>query len=274
MSRSIEQRLFDVGIVLFILFILIYSGIRFLFFLKQSGASIHIGKNLGIDFKREEVLKTWINQRIDELEEKIHSKQDEKIPIYQHNIFLFLKHLEERGIDFDKFHVDVEEDKYIINIKLYLTKIFFQDIYAPVFHEHLKTFVFDFLKINDPCQKMDFLYTIPNTIYIIISTIYEKARGTKIYLPNDIVLSSFPAIYLTKFNYWNSPHLDMIIDKIRDILQSKFYKSPEFKLILILDIIDVVIRLSLEDANKTIAFMNGELNKEIEKILTNPPRNL
>lgn len=267
LSRSIEQRLFDIGILVFILGISIYSIIRFLFFLKQSGVSVKLGRNLGIEFKNESDLKDWIDERFSKLENQITQKEENKIPIYQHNIFLSLKHLEERGIDIEKFRLDSLESKDIIEIKLYLTRIFFQSIYAPIFSENLKIFVYNFLKLEDSSGRMDFIFTIPDAIYTIFSLIYNKARNFKIFLPNDIVLSSFPSIYLEKFNYWNSSHIDMIIGKIQEILQSNFYKTAEFKLILILDIIDVVVRLSLDDAHKTIAFMNGELNKEIEKIL-------
>ena len=267
LSRSIEQRLFDIGILVFILGISIYSIIRFLFFLKQSGVSVKLGRNLGIEFKNESDLKNWINERFSKLENQITQKEENKIPIYQHNIFLSLKHLEERGIDIEKFRLDSSESKDIIEIKLYLTRIFFQSIYAPIFSENLKIFVYNFLKLEDSSGRMDFIFTIPDVIYTIFSLIYDKARNFKIFLPNDIVLPGFPSIYLEKFNYWNSSHIDMIIGKIQEILQSNFYKTVEFKLILILDIIDVVIRLSLDDAHKTIAFMNGELNKEIEKIL-------
>jgi len=97
---------------------------------------------------------------------------------------------------------------------------------------------------------------------------YEKlSQNVKITLPDGGVVYGMPSSYLTKFNRWHSPHIAMCLDSIGDVLSDRLYDDWYSQLRACLDYFHVVFELTIEDAKNTLEELNGELDREIGKML-------
>ena len=90
---------------------------------------------------------------------------------------------------------------------------------------------------------------------------------TPVYLSNGEILKSVPKCFIEKFSSWDNSHTQSFFNKLKDILFSDFYKSWQIKVILLLDVLDVLTSHSSIEAKHTLSMLNGELDKELKKSL-------
>lgn len=286
--KSPLEKILDLGLVLGAFFLLGYSLLRFIYALRKTGANVKIGKGGAVEvdilpseqskFSSSDISQfhAWAENRFDAIEKQLQTaKAPEKKFIYlnQHELFLALKKAIEHGIDLfiDPSIYDSGVAKEVIETKLYITKKFLEECLIPSFFENCKNFIKELQQQDTDEKKLIYLSTITEKIFLWENDYNQKARHLKIHLPIEKILIGIPPIYLKKFNTWHKPHINIILNKIQSILTSNFYETWDLKIISILDSLDMIYRLMLEDARQTILFINGELDRELDRLLKSLP---
>lgn len=205
-----------------------------------------------------------IFDRLDKLEDSISYSALYRIPFTDHPVFHTLKRFMNRGFEFGSAE-DQQE-------KLYITHIFLEECMSVVFYEKLLTWIQSIedaratgkngLEREDHCMRLT--RGITDDIYLWIVEYNEKAKSIKIELPGGQTIYGIPEVFINKFDMWHQVHIETVIEKIRDVVYSDFYKTWQLKLLMILDHLDSVFLMTYQDARRTIAGLNGELEQEIE----------
>lgn len=92
------------------------------------------------------------------------------------------------------------------------------------------------------------------------------ARETEIRIGNRI-MKGVPEIFIRKFDEWHTPHIEIVVESIKNIINNEIYIDEYIKLIAILEVFYIAFRLTILDAMQTLNDINGELDKEIEEKL-------
>lgn len=185
-----------------------------------------------------------------------------KVPFNQHTVFFTLKKFMERGVEFETAGMNPNKAK--------ITAVFLEECMSKTFYERLRDWVCKLEEMGEDDRPsasqycIEEIYTISDKIYQWIDEYNQRARGLRIDLPDGRSISGVPEVFLRKFDSWHEVHVETILYKIRQILYSEFYLTWQLKLILILDHLDTVFMLTEYDARKTIADLNGDLDREIE----------
>jgi hypothetical protein len=291
LSSPLKDRIINAGIIVVLFLIILYALIKFLkpfiqrlFIEKDPSGKIKIKLRNKASAKKEftvqEILK-FQEERIKELETELfqaqkqitdYSFKEEKrkiedevnknqyVPLDQHDIFFNLKRYIETGVD-----LQYEECNFCSEAKRDIGKAFLEQCKIPVFFKGLKEFV---AQIELTCTEEDIstlLYDIPNHVYKWTAEYEAAAKDATITLPEGKILKGIPLAFLKSYEEWNTPHTNTMLTKIHTVLYSNFYKSPYLKLILILDLIDAFFLLTILDAKRTLANLNGDLDEEIKK---------
>ncbi len=66
-------------------------------------------------------------------------------------------------------------------------------------------------------------------------------------------------IVMEKFLLWQSERNDMIVKEITNICNDEGYGTNGFKIILVLQLIQILLASTMLDAAKTIRYLNGKL---------------
>lgn len=88
----------------------------------------------------------------------------------------------------------------------------------------------------------------------------DEARKTQI-VKNNRIMQGIPEMFLTKFDKWHSPHVDMIAESIGKICNNEIYPDDRSKLLSIIEIFYIAFNLTVIDAIGSINELNGELEK-------------
>lgn len=83
-------------------------------------------------------------------------------------------------------------------------------------------------------------------------------------IDNKALGKGVPSIFIEKYRGWNIRRIEMVIDVIRSIAESRFYMTDFDKLNAILDTLVLYVRLTIVDAESTIDELNGELERELK----------
>jgi hypothetical protein len=215
-----------------------------------------------------EELREEIGKLKDELQDMqvqigIKNKTDEDnkknlIPFTQHSVFTNLKTSIERSIDFP--NINNEEYKR----KVYLGKVFIQECRSPILYSTFKSFIDTLEATKNDAEKLNFMFTLPDVLYGAIDA-YSEAAYKKELIFNNICIVGIPICFVDKYKQFTRPHVDMLVNKIKNILYSSFYRTWQLKLIMILDVLDTVFSLVTHELINTINTLNGEVDKEIDR---------
>ena len=143
----------------------------------------------------------------------------------------------------------------------------FLDIKIRVFHDRLKEFVCEFSQEKREEERMNLLTTLNVKLTEWIKEYNDKARNHVFVISDDYMLKSIPEPFIEGFDKWHNFKVQLVGDKIQESITSSFYKSPEMKLILILEYVDFAFDLTLEDARQTVMNINGKLETILEPYL-------
>lgn len=91
------------------------------------------------------------------------------------------------------------------------------------------------------------------------------ARKIEIKYKNRII-NGLPDIFLQKFDDWHNPHIEIINESITQIVNNEIYPDEKMKLLAIVEIFYITFRLTIQDAINTINELNGEIEKELERL--------
>jgi sulfur relay (sulfurtransferase) DsrC/TusE family protein len=92
-----------------------------------------------------------------------------------------------------------------------------------------------------------------------------EAKKIEIKYKNRII-NGIPDIFLQKFDNWHNPHIEIINESIKQIVNNEIYPDEKMKLLAIVEIFYVAFKLTIQDAINTINELNGEIEKEFERL--------
>lgn len=95
---------------------------------------------------------------------------------------------------------------------------------------------------------------ITTTVIDIINDYESKARQGLI-----------PEIVITKFNEWHKDRIEQLRSCIEEICEDPVLRSNAFKVKVFFDFNVWMLFLTMNDAAKTLIYLNGELSKEVYK---------
>jgi len=180
------------------------------------------------------------------------------MPLDQHVIFINLKTVMERGLDFP-----IVSDSTGFSIKAYVTKVFIEKCRTPAFYNSLKSFLDRINAIEGEQNKLAFLFSFPDTIYHTREE-YTKIAKNFEYTIRNVCVSGIPFSLVERYKEWNEKHLDIAIQKMKQAIYSSFYKTWQMKIIMCFEILDTVFLLLGSELENTINSLNGEIDDEIE----------
>lgn len=241
---SNTQKMIDIFLIL-LFFGIILAFIAF--FIKFTKAK-KISKS-GIEFE-EEFKK---NKDVKEIE----NTNSNNILVYNNNINL-LHHR------FFKLMVLTQTKGYLLRgedtDKHRINTAFLQNCFFLAFYEEVKAF-FENVQANNG----ENLYRLTNVIKDIVTKANSKARLLNVELTDGSVINGIPEIYLSKFEKWNSKYILAISDNLCDILSDSFHSSWIAKGIASLDSLYLCCSIIINDAERTLEYLNGNLEREIEQ---------
>lgn len=239
---SNTQKMIDIFLVL-LFFGIVLTFVAF--FIKFTKAK-KISKS-GIEF--EEELKE--NKDVKEIENtNSNNVYNNNIDLLHHRFFKLMiltqtKGYLLRGEDTDKHRINTE---------------FLQNCFFLAFYEEVKTF-FENVQANNG----ENLYRLTNVIKDIVIKANSKARLLNVELTDGSIIRGIPEIYLTKFAKWNNKYILAISDSLCDILSDSFHSNWVSKSIASLDSLYLCCSIIINDAERTLEYLNGNLEKEIEQ---------
>ncbi|MGD9678089.1 MAG: hypothetical protein AB7V16_06965 [Vulcanibacillus sp.] len=188
--------------------------------------------------------------------------KDHKVPLIEHSVFFNLKKNYTGGID-----LDIDNKDPIINTKIQIARIFLEQCKMPIFYERLKEWVKGFDDCTTDAEALQRLYGVLEHLYAWIDEYSIKAESILVELEDGRTFRGIPQSFIDSFNEWHEPHVKIVVYKIKDILYNQFYATWQLKLIVILDHIDTAFYLTIKDAEKTIETINGKVEKQIQEKL-------
>lgn len=299
LTKDWYLKLFDVSIVLFLLLGISFIAIFTINSLKKIGNPVFTkeGKKLTFSLidsdgntkkvstdelikivqeKDEEIRR--LNKKLEDVQNRLsflereiqkskiveEYKEQHRIPLTEHAVFFNLKKNIEAGINFD-----YGIDNPAIRLKQEIASLFLEKCKLPIFYNRLKEYVAQFEKYENEGECLALLYTIITKLYEWIDEYSNKALDYKVELSDGRTFYGIPKVFINKFNEWHEPHIQIVVHKIKDVLYNEFYNSWQLKLIVILDHIDTAFYLTIQDAEKSISTLNGELEKELKQKIEN-----
>lgn len=226
-----------------------------------------VSKKTNIEYNKEKGILKILRNKDKDISPDSKIIEDKKLPpISQHQIFLTLKDAIERNLCIDS---DLESS--CSDEKLMIHEVFIRECKCQVFYDELKKFIDEIQISRDP---NNFLYSITDKIYEWIQEYNDKARGIKIIFNSGKIIYGVPEIYIRKFDQWHDAHIGAVLQKIRGVLHSDFYKSWKLRLFVILEHLDMAFILTFQDAEKTLGELNGELDRAITERINSMNNNL
>lgn len=233
LNLSTSQKIID--IVLLIIFLAFMLGLV-AFFIKFTKAK-KISKS-GIEFSS--------------TEEK-NKNNSNNINFLNHRFFKLMILIQTKGYILENCS-NLNMDKHIINVE-FLQKCYFKTIY-----EEMKNFFIEIKNANG-----EKIYTLPEIIRDIPTKIYDKSSLLRITLNDGSIINGVPEIYTIKFDKWNRKYILSLVENISDIIADSFHKDWQSKCVAFLDSLYLCSIITINDAERTLEYLNGNLDKEIEE---------
>ena len=129
----------------------------------------------------------------------------------------------------------------------------------------------DLLKNNCVILEQILLNNMPNIVQAtngielgdrFLDSFYQSVRAFKRYYTNGTYSENDQrtlGIVMEKFLLWQSERNDMIVKEITNICNDEGYGTNGFKIILVLQLIQILLASTMLDAAKTIRYLNGKL---------------
>lgn len=159
--------------------------------------------------------------------------------------------------DINKIKIDSENKKIIVTN--------FLRIKFNTFQKLLKDYIINaeqILSINND-------YKCDDIIGLFLKGIEDynnEAKVVEIRIGNRI-MKGIPETFIKKFDEWHTPHIEIVTESIKNIINNEIYADEYIKLVAILEVFYIAFRLTILDAMYTLNNLNGELDKEIEERL-------
>ncbi len=159
--------------------------------------------------------------------------------------------------DIKHLHIKSEKKKLVV--------VEFLQIKFRTFREMLKNYVIEaemLLNVGHDFKCDDIL----RLFWEGIDRYNNEARNHEIRL-NGRVMTGIPEMFLERFDKWHTPHIDMINDAIKQIVNNEIYPDEYVKLLAIIEIFYIAFKLTILDAVGSINELNGELERLLEEKL-------
>lgn len=95
----------------------------------------------------------------------------------------------------------------------------------------------------------------------IISTVLEMINNYESKARQELI----PEIVITKFNEWHQDRIEQLCSCVNEICEDPVLRSNAFKVKVFFDFNVWMVFLTMNDAAKTLIYLNGELSKEVYK---------
>jgi hypothetical protein len=149
-------------------------------------------------------------------------------------------------------------DSQVTN-KLIVNNTYLQDC---VFRS-LKDDIYDFVcKVEK--NNGEGLDSLNDVLYNSMERYKSLSSRIIIKLVDGSVIMGIPDIYLFKLNKWMDEHITFCLHEIQHTITDSFYAGWQYKISTCLEYLYVMCTLIIEDANRTMKRLNGDLDKEIE----------
>jgi len=192
--------------------------------------------------------------------EETAKKGASRLSLTTHKFFKLLRNVQTEGfLQLDNHYPPLPKE--IINLT------FLKDCKFKVFQEGMTKFVEEVEGLKSDDEKEERVQHIPSVISDLISKYAEIAESIRIELDEGRVIYGVPSTYIAKFNKWHSDHVTMCLRAINSVLGDKLYEDWFAELRACLDFLYIAFELTLQDANKTLNDLNGDLDEEIAEIL-------
>lgn len=149
-----------------------------------------------------------------------------------------------------------------ITAKEVINLAFLRDCKFKVFREGIFDFVSDLER-----HEGDGIGKLPGVINDLVEKYERMSRTIEIMLPNGRVLCGVPKCYMQKFNSWHHPHTRLCLDGINGVLSDRIYPDWWTRTAAALEYLYMAFEMTREDANRTLAQLNGDLDREIAEML-------
>lgn len=142
----------------------------------------------------------------------------------------------------------------------------FLKIQFQVFHNSLKDYV---LQSEKTLKKGGHIIIedIQRIFFDCITKYNEQSRSAVIKHKGNVI-PGVPECFLESFDRWHTPHVNMICEGMRDIINNELYPNETMKLLAIIELFAIVFKLTIDDALQAKDELNGELEEELNKIIS------
>jgi hypothetical protein len=107
-----------------------------------------------------------------------------------------------------------------------------------------------------------------NLIYECISSYEEKSNSLPIALPGNRFLSGVPVSLRSGFHDFHTPHVELVVEKLKKVANSTWYSNTFDKYVICLEILDLGFKMTEIDLSAVANSMNGSLEAEISNLAT------
>lgn len=176
-------------------------------------------------------------------------KDDPRVSLLHHRFFKLMESAANPAF----FIADSFTDKCAVNAA-------FLSLKFGVFREGMRRF-FSALEQNNG----DGIGHLPEIINEMIKEYEHKAEYVEIKLPGGVKICGVPESYLGKFAVWHAPHTRLVMDGINSVLADRIYPDWWARSAACLEYLYMSFSLTMEDAERTLVALNGDLDLEIAK---------
>ena len=195
-----------------------------------------------------------------------HKKKVERPSLLNHRYFRMMHSTQISGFFQMETNSCTQLAKDVINLT------FLRDCKFKVFEDGMRDFVAEIEALPTLKAREERTLQISDKISELITTYEEMSKSVRIALPGGAILYGVPSVYLSKFNKWHGDHTTMCLNSINDVLSDKLYEDWYATLRACLDYLYVAFDLTIQDARLTLKDLNGDLDKEIQEILSKMSR--
>ena len=153
-------------------------------------------------------------------------------------------------------------DGGILTPKDAINVAFLRDCKFKVFREGMLDFIMQLER-----HEGDNIGAFPETINNLVERYEILARKAVIELPNGAIICGVPSCYMRKFNAWHASHAQLALDGVSSVIADRMYPDWWTRAAAALEYLYMAFELTRDDAARTLAQLNGDLDAEIAEIL-------
>lgn len=215
----------------------------------------HVSVNVNTVEKRDELGDAPVLERYEEE----YLPPEGTLPFTEHRFFRVMERaMEGRSVKLVSKH----EANEMTEIKNKAFSYFLFQCKTKIFYDMIRDYVDQVLRYRG---QREVLVSIVKRTKTAINDYEDMARRAQIDLGNDQILLGVPDLMIDKFREWHQLHVDLLLERVDDILVSTFYASWQMKLISILDEYETIFSVTFDYAKESLIDLNGDLDAALEK---------